>query len=234
MLTQLTIRNFKRFDEATIDLGKTVVFVGPNNSGKTTALQALALWDIGIRSWNAKREGKTSPEKRPGVTINRRDLIAIPVPLASLLWRGLHVRKAKSKEGRQVGTQNIRIDVSVSGVTDGNRWECGLEFDFSNEESFVCRPLRLPGHEADPVNKARFSTISPEASKVKVAYLPPMSGLAAEEPLLQEGRINVLMGQGQTAQVLRNLCYQIYEPAADGSDWKEIVKYIQQLFGTTI
>ena len=44
MLTKLTIKNFQRFDEAEVDLGKSVVLIGPNNSGKTTVLQALALW----------------------------------------------------------------------------------------------------------------------------------------------------------------------------------------------
>ena len=43
MLTKLRIRNFKRFNEVEIELGSPVVFVGPNNSGKTSALQALAL-----------------------------------------------------------------------------------------------------------------------------------------------------------------------------------------------
>jgi len=47
MLTNLSIRNFKRFTNVTIELGSPVVLIGPNNSGKTTALQALALWDIG-------------------------------------------------------------------------------------------------------------------------------------------------------------------------------------------
>lgn len=72
MLTKLHVRNFKRLDEVTIDLGDAVVFVGPNNSGKTSALQAISLWDIGMRFWNAKREGRISPTKHPGVTINRR------------------------------------------------------------------------------------------------------------------------------------------------------------------
>ena len=42
MLTRLTVRNFKRFEEVVIDLDSPVLFIGPNNSGKTTALQALA------------------------------------------------------------------------------------------------------------------------------------------------------------------------------------------------
>lgn len=72
MLTKLLIRNFKQFSDVQIELGNPVVFVGPNNSGKTTALQALALWNIGLRRWNEKRAGKATPGKRPGVTINRR------------------------------------------------------------------------------------------------------------------------------------------------------------------
>ncbi|WP_029007314.1 AAA family ATPase [Azospirillum halopraeferens] len=50
MLTELTIRNFKTLEDVTIELGDRVILIGPNNSGKTTALQALALWDIGVGS----------------------------------------------------------------------------------------------------------------------------------------------------------------------------------------
>ncbi len=42
MLTRLLIRNFKRFEEADIELGSPAVFIGPNNPGKTAAIQALA------------------------------------------------------------------------------------------------------------------------------------------------------------------------------------------------
>jgi hypothetical protein len=60
------------------------------------------------------------------VTISRRDLIAIPVPDANLLWRNLHVRDVRRTTGRQE-TQNIRVDVIVDGVTAGQAWSCGFE-----------------------------------------------------------------------------------------------------------
>lgn len=230
MLTRIKIRNFKKLGDIDVELGKTVILIGPNNSGKTSALQALALWDIGLRQWNAKREGKASPEKRPGVAINRLELISIPVPNLNLLWSDLHTRDMKKVEGKK-RTRNIRIDVIVEGVTNDKKWSCGIEFDYSGEESCICRPIRKSGFEEKPVKEAKFTEIPDEANEVKIAYLPPMSGLAATEPKLESGRLNVLLGEGQTAQVLRNLCYQIYEKSNANSDWQELIGQLKMLFG---
>src|SRR5580704_4993087 len=127
MLTKLAVRNFKRFTSADIELGNPVVFIGPNNSGKTTALQAIALWEVGLRRWNEKRGGKEAAAKRPGVAINRKDLIAVPIPDANLLWKDLHVRDVRRVNGKP-DTRNIRVDIVVEGVTKDSPWVCGLEF----------------------------------------------------------------------------------------------------------
>ncbi len=227
MLTRMIIRNFKRFDEATVDLGNPVVFIGPNNSGKTTALQALALWDAGLRRWNEKRAGRSTPEKRPGVTLNRRDLVSVPVPSANLLWRNLHVREVVRIDGKP-NIEQVFIDVLVEGVNGENEWKCGLEFYYANEESFYCRPMRLLP-DSDLV---RMSVPTP-AGRVRVVYLPPMSGLAANETRLDIGAINVRIGEGRTAEVLRNLCHQVVEANEGGQNWARIVNIIKAQFGVT-
>lgn len=226
MLTNMTIRNFKRFDEVEIPLGNSAVFIGPNNSGKTAALQALALWDVGLRRWQERYKGKTAPEKRPGVTINRRDLIAIPIPRANLLWRDLRTRLLTRESGKQ-RTENVRIDIVVDGISSGESWRCGLEFDYANEESFYCRPLRR-----DVENLRTRMPVPDQALQTKVAYLPPMSGLAAIEPKWELGRVNVLIGEGQTAQVLRNLCFGLAEDQPE--DWHRVKDHIQDLFGAEL
>ena len=226
MLTKLTVRNFKRFGRVEIEQGNPVVFIGPNNSGKTTALQALAFWDIGLKRWNEKRKGKTSPEKRPGVTINRRDLIAVPVPDAKLLWRELGVRDVKKIAGKQQ-TKNIFIDVIVEGITADETWKCGLEFYYANEESFYCRPLRL----SEKKNPERMP-IPEHADNIQLAFLPPMSGLAANETRLDPGAINVRVGEGRTAEVLRNLCHTIYNSQKER--WQELTDHIKKLFGSEL
>ncbi len=217
MLTKLKVRNFKLFEDIELELGKRVVFVGPNNTGKTTALQALALWEIGARRWIEKRgTGKVGKKQRTGITINRKDLRGVPVPSSNLLWRNVHVRKGYKKNGKQ-RTENILIEISVES-TD---WKCGLEFDYANEESFYCRPLRLNGEER--------MEVPPQVKNVNIAYLPPMSGLAATETRLDPGAIYVRLGEGRTAEVLRNLCYQVMEK--ENEKWRHIVEEMKKLFG---
>jgi len=224
MITRVKVRNFKRFDEVDLELGRVTLLIGPNNLGKTTALQALSLWDVGMRRWREKRSGDKAPEKRPGVTINRKDLTSIPLPVARLLWKDLHVRESYKEQGK-TKTKNIRIEVIVSGVADEGEWECGLEFDYANEESLYCRPIR-----DGKAGKTANNLIPEAAAKTKFAYLPPMSGLAANERVLMPGAIDVLVGEGRTAEVLRNLCYRIYADHGDEA-WAELANEMERLFG---
>ena len=215
MLTKLICRNFKNFENVEVELGNLVVFIGPNNSGKTTALQALTLWEIGLKRWNENRKGKKNPEKRPGVVINRLNLISVPVPEARLLWRNLQVRDPK----------NVRIDIIVEGVTANKTWQCGLEFDYANQESIYCRPLRTSEDNGKVTSRM---PIPDEAGNLSVAFLPPMSGLASNETRLDPGAINVRIGEGRTAEVLRNLCYQVLE---NSETWERLCEQIHVLFG---
>lgn len=64
-----------------LDLSSTIVFVGPNNSGKTSALQAISLCNFGLKRWYEVRKSQTSNAKeRTGVPINRKNLYNISVP----------------------------------------------------------------------------------------------------------------------------------------------------------
>ena len=160
------------------------------------------------------------------MTVNRRDLVAIPIPDANLLWRGMHVRDVRRIDGRQT-TGNIRIDLVVEGVTADKRWRCGLEFDYANEESFYCRPLR----RAEGATPDRMP-VPDEAGDARIAFLPPMSGLAATETRLDHGAVNVRIGEGRTAEVLRNLCFRIHEE--EPGRWSGLVEHVRSLFGAEL
>jgi hypothetical protein len=228
MITHLRVSNFKRLGTADIELGVNVVFIGPNNSGKSSALQALTLWDAGWRRWLEKRERKdeegnplSAAKVRPGVTLNRRELHAIPVPSARLLWRDLHTHET-SGVGSGKKTNPIFITITVEGIDRDKPWRCGMEFYYANEESFYCR---LAAGDSD-----RLPDALPQHP---VVFLPPMSGLADREFRKEKGEISMLIGQGQTAQVLRNLCWQLFS-LEDKKPWNKLVRHILELFSVTL
>lgn len=223
MLTRLQIRNFKTLEEADIPLGQNVVLVGPNNSGKTSTLQALALWQTALKEWSSRRAGSSKAKFRVGVTVNRRALTHTPVSQAKFLWHDLRVNTVSRDNGGQE-TKPIFLDISVYGETSGKSWQCGFEFYHANPESIYCRPLRIDEENRLPVPE--------EAVTTKIALLPPMSGLASEEPEVQPGRISVLLGEGQTAQVLRNMCFQVAQKSNDS--WQAIAAEMNRIFGVQL
>ncbi len=178
---------------------------------------------MGAKRWVEKRKDSKAQE-RYGAPINRLDLLTIPVPTTELLWRNLSLRKKSAKQ-KNSATENIYIDIIVKGVTEGKEWEAGLGFNYQNTEVLYCRPRDAKNLENIQI-----------ASQTKIAYLPPMSGLAAEEDMLQIGSIQSLIGQGRTAEVLRNLCYKILYPESELIDnkreeiWQDLVQRIKDTF----
>jgi len=211
------------FEGIELELGERVVLVGPNNSGKTSALQALSLWNAGVRRWVEKRGAGNVPEHRAGVPITRRDLISVPVPATNLLWKDLHVREGRREAGH-TKTSNILIEIDVDGVDKGVTWSTKMEFDYRDEETIICRSRR-----GDGGNRIE---VPPAAAAMRIAYLPPMSGLAPAETRLDEGAIDVRLGEGRTAEVLRNLCWRVLERGPE--HWAHVVDGMRSLFGITL
>ncbi len=215
MLTKLTIRGFKRFEDVEIELGQNVVFVGPNNSGKTTALQALALWKYGVEVMNDfvvqmtdyRLQNLAKPDS-PN-PLNRLSLTSIPTPSTRMLWRDI-----KTANG-----EPVFIEISVEGTSPDPQyptWSHHLKFAFENEESI--RVLK------DETNDPLYEV------STRVTFLPSMSGIAAIEPRIDKGRIDVLIGEGRTAEVLRNLCYQLI----DSIYWEHLKAHIKRQFGVEL
>jgi AAA15 family ATPase/GTPase len=221
MLTKLSVRNFKKLESSEIDLSSSVVFVGPNNSGKTSALQAIAFWELGMRRW-AEKQKRSKAKERIAATINRKDILSVPVPSALQLWNDLNVRRAKEEKN---GTANILIETVAEGFTKATNWKLGFEFDYANTESIYCRIIK------DPSSGER--QLFPSVAQLEtIGYLPPMSGLAAEEDRLVRGSIQRLIGEGRTAQVVRNLCLLIADERPE--KWDSLSEIISDYFAVKI
>ena len=209
-LHYLVIRNFKGFGESTrIELDHPAVLVGPNNCGKTTALQAIALWSQAVQTW-FDRKGQAPPKERTATGLNRLAVVAVPVRSTRDYWHNMAVR---------TGPKNIPLEITLGVLHDNRVKPVTMRFRCFGDETVYCTPDKAT------LNIPEFIEA---AACLNVRLLYPMSGIETEEPMIQPGRIDVLLGQGQTAQVLRNLCLIVFreDPAA----WSRIEKLVNRLF----
>jgi ABC-type multidrug transport system ATPase subunit len=210
LLHYLEIQNFKRFgDKQRIELDHPAVLIGPNNCGKTTAIQAIALWSQAVKTW-FDTKGESPPKERPSTSINRLNIVAVPVQRTRYFWYNTAVR---------TGNRDIPLKITL-GVLYKNKVEpVTMRFRNQGDELVYCTP-----DDAVLEKKGLIEA----AAGLNVELLYPMSGLETEEPILQPGRIDVLLGQGQTAQVLRNLCLMVSRDAPE--DWSTITGFMKRLF----
>ncbi len=92
--------------------------------------------------------------------------------------------------------------------------------------SIYCRPLRVD------IKATERMSVPELAGSVPIAILPPLSGLRTHEVLLGDGALNGLIGQGRTAEVVRNLCLRVHRSWPD--DWDSLVGHISDLFGVQL
>ena len=210
LLHYLEIRNFKRFgDTQRIELDHPAVLIGPNNCGKTTAIQALALWSQALRAWQEKK-GQAPPRQRTSTALNRLGIVSVPVQRTRYFWHNATVR---------TGNRDVRLQIRVGVLHDSRVKPVTMTFRNQGEDLVYCTP--------DSETLAMPEVIA-TAAALKVELLYPMSGLETEEPVLQRGRIDVLLGQGQTAQVLRNLCLLVWQE--NRQHWASITEWMRRLF----
>lgn len=189
MIRLLKVQNFKRFRAETFEFqpdGLTLI-AGGNNSGKSTILHALALWEYCRRVIETKH-GRVALETGGGGHVFRtpfKDFTPLMVPDFQHLWTNL----ATSSSGVRapMTLKAIWLDRAAGGA------ERELEFT-----------LDLPG----PLRVRPTASTVPTGGVIpRVAYLPPFAGMQVKEEKLDVRTRERLVGQGLSGAVLRNhLC----------------------------
>ena len=218
MIRRITIRKFKCFREQTFELAASVVLAGPNNAGKSTLLQAIATWKLGLDRWLAQREGGRAV-KRSGVAITRADFTAVPLREMNLLWEG---RKVTGPRGMS-GTRRL-IEIVVEGTAGEEDWRCGIEFQYSNPEVVHARPQGAKN--LDPEAIRAFPPLA--ARELDIVHVPPLAGIERDEPRRDRGMQDLLVGQGRPGEILRNLLWEISKNNPE--NWRLLAEHIRTLF----
>ena len=176
MIHRVRLRRFKRFGDVEFVLPGHVVLAGPNNTGKTTVLQAIAAWSLALDRWKQLNDFQRHGGAYTRAPIARQAFSAVPLRAFDLLWQDREYR----------GTMEVEIQ-SEAG------WTVSMEFIADSTEQIYVRPqLSAP---PDVVRRAALT----------VVFVPAMSGLSTEEPVYQRPKVDQLLGQAKPGDVLRNL-----------------------------
>lgn len=203
MIRLVTLKGFKRFNDAQFPIPDHVVLAGPNNTGKTTLLQAIAVWELGFRKW---RELNDSNPRRNGYRwqeLERLAFSAVAVRSFDMLWQ--------NRQRQQPFEVGLQVD-GLPLVT--------LEFRYHAGGLMRVRPKVDTAVNAQVLQNQRL--------QLRTTFIPAMSGLAREERRLADSEaIDDLLAQGRPGEILRNLLVIAHK---DDNAWRELNDTIGRLF----
>lgn len=111
MLKKLIVRNFKRFkNETAIELDPITVLMGANNSGKSTVLQALSIFQYCMDVTRKKKNGLTLETR----TIGPEEFGALPATSPTDLWPNGKATGAISIKAEFDNRTTIAFEIKLS------------------------------------------------------------------------------------------------------------------------
>jgi len=137
-LSFIILKSFKKFEEETFLFNNFDLIVGANNTGKSTVLQALAIWQFCVEQFrNARKKGTN------GIQIVLPNFTALPVPEFNLLWKDKTDRKyEQSSQNRGKNQIYIYIEIDVYWKNSENEVKnfC-VQLRYQSPQALFARPL---------------------------------------------------------------------------------------------
>lgn len=232
MITKLTLRNFKSVGEQVYKFTQFDLLVGRNNSGKSTVLQALAIWQFCVDEFHRSRRGGDK-----GIQVVLPNFTALPLPEFNLLWKNRDIRLSSSKSSSKK-QEYILIEIIVewSGA-DGASLSFGVALRYHSPQAIYAIPSD---------GWATFRELDQGGVLPRIAYVPPFSGLEPSEEWRDDGPLRKQIGKAQPGSVLRNLLYRVcpeleeapgqdaqrgYKTMQPPEAWCEIEEVVRRWFG---
>ncbi len=231
MITKLTVRNFKSIGEQIYDFTKFDLLVGRNNCGKSTVLQALAIWQFCIDEFH--RSSRTGSK---GIQVILPNFTALPVPEFNLLWKNRTDRIWPLVDGKKI-QKYILIDLIVEWHgKDGEMHSFEVQIRYHSPQAIYAIPSE---------GWSKFRELEQERLLPVIAYVPPFSGLDPTEEWRDDGPIRRQIGKAQPGSVLRNLLFRVCPPPTDSAgkkqkgckypqEWDDIQEIVKRWFSVEL
>lgn len=180
-IKKVQIENFKRFTNLELDLQPFDCLVGSNNSGKTTLLQALALFDFCVDECLSRRNGKAEIEiKRRSIA--PEEFYVLPVADPKDLW---------SDRKTQTRNNHIFIKIIVT-FEEGQVVTATVDLSYNRYAVSV---------ESSDESQAWLNRLA----EFTIFYLPVFSTFLPQEERRTPAVISDELARGRVNSVIRNL-----------------------------
>lgn len=220
MIEKVIIQNFKRFDKEEFAFSEFDIIAGVNNSGKSTVLQALAIWQFVVTAFSGQiRSGNT------GIQVVLPNFSALPVPEFNLLWRNRQDRSYPIDEKGKKKQTYILIEIEVFWKNaEGVEASFGVQLRYQSPQSVYAIPKN---------GWAALKSAQKDPNFPVVAFVPPFSGLEPSEQKLDDGPVRQQVGKAQPGSVLRNMLLRVSE-RQDQTDWEILCTLVEKWFSLTL
>ncbi len=188
MIKSITLRNFKKWNDKTITLNEKglSLIVGGNNSGKSTILHALAVWEYckTVLIFEKGDEAIRTGFRGAGFGVNIDDFTPLNIPSLKYLWTNLNPGSGYNL--------SIRCTWDIEGKPN-----CFLEIGLAlaQERLFI---------------KTTATNLIPQDRIPTIAYLPPFAGISDKESWVSVADRRRLIGRGLAGAVLRNTIIDLF------------------------
>lgn len=203
MIRKVVINNFKKFDHLEFDLPAHLVIAGPNNSGKTTLLQAIATWSEIAFQWSENNPDLAREEdgNYPSIDLNSELFYSVPLVDFEHLWKDKNVQE------------------SAFVWLHTHQWKIGFEILYTGREFATARPaIDVKENDLEQYINDRFIPI----------YISPLSGVDIKESPFDPVVIPARLARAQAGSVLRNLLFVVSQ---DAQKWQKLQEVVKSFFG---
>ena len=196
MIRRITIKNFKGIRHLTLDTPDVLVLFGINNSGKSTILQALAVWSEVATAWIWGTESgvprkidlaRDGDDHYQSINLVKTDFRAVPLYGLDHLWFGRVVEAPSCL------------------IVEHSDWSIGFELQFLQNELITTRPT-------DDTKEKDLETFA--HSPLRYTYVAASTEFRSAEQYLDRSGIPVALQRGNVTQLLRNVVYQVSQNSA--------------------
>lgn len=186
MIHKCKITNFKRLGTKEIFLKDNIsLVVGGNNSGKTSVLHALAVWEYAkqVLMYEKSPRALYHGFSGDGYGVTLDDFTPINIPSFKYLWTNL---KADS---------GYTLEISCFWMLDDVEKYLKIGLAYGQEKLYI-KPLDSNVNEGDYIPR--------------VVYLPTFAGINSKEEWHTPAVRNKYIGQGLAGSVLRNQIMELF------------------------